>query len=81
MRLLMKAIWRNWKSLVHRINDVIAFVLMALTYVLAVTPVALGFKILRRDLLDRGLGPKDSKTHWQKKKDEKQDISRVQRQY
>ena len=81
MRLLMKAIWRKWKSLVHRINDVIAFVLMAIAYAIAVTPVALGFKILRRDLLDRGLGEPEAQTHWKKRKDEKQDVRRVQRQY
>ena len=80
MRLLFKRMWRRWKKGIHRINDGIAFFLMSFTYFFAVMPVAIGFKILRRDLLDRGLKSVGD-SHWQKKQNEQQDIRRVQRMY
>ena len=80
MRLLLKRMWRRWKGGIHRINDGIAFVLTSFTYFFAVMPVALGFKALRRDLLDRGL-EHEGETYWLQKKNEPQDIRRVQRLY
>ena len=80
MRLLFKRMWRRWKGGLHRINDGIAVVLMTFTYFFAVMPVALGFKVLRSDLLDRGLSH-EGKSYWLKKKNEPQDIRRVQRLY
>ena len=77
----MKSLWRKWKSGVHRINDGIAWVLMSLTFFLAVMPVSLTFKLMRRDLLDRGLGGKDTKTYWLTKKNEPVDVRRAQRQF
>jgi len=53
---------------------------MTFTYVLAVTPIAIGFKIKGTDLLDRGLDDK-RKTYWNPKKEEEQTIKRVQRPY
>ena len=79
MRILLKKMWRRWKAGVHKINDGLAFVLMSLTYILAVTPVAIGFRIRGTDLLDRGL-PK-RKSFWLEKKEEEMSISRVQRPY
>ncbi|MEC7987105.1 MAG: hypothetical protein VX278_18190 [Myxococcota bacterium] len=80
MRLLFKRMWRRWKAGIHRINDGIAFVLMTFTYFFAVMPVALGFKFLRRDLLDRGL-EHEGESYWLEKQNEPQDIRRVQRLY
>ena len=64
MRTFLKHLWRKWKSAVHRINDVIAWVLMSFTYIVALAPVALIFKMMRRDLLDRGLGPEELQSYW-----------------
>ena len=80
MRQLFKTMWRRWKSVVHRLNDGIAFCLMSFTYFFAVMPVALGFKILRRDLLDISL-KNEGPSYWLDKKNESQDIRRVQRLY
>tara|TARA_B100000683_G_C12302394_1_gene478789 strand:- start:344 stop:586 length:243 start_codon:yes stop_codon:yes gene_type:complete len=80
MRLILKKLWRRWKGGIHKINDGLAFVLMTFTYVLAVTPIAIGFKIKGTDLLDRGLDDK-RKTYWNPKKEEEQTIKRVQRPY
>ena len=80
MRIFMKYLWRRWEGVIHSINDVIAFVLMSFTYILAVTPVALFFRIRGTDLLDRGLA-KERKSLWLDKKNEEQNLSRVQRPY
>ena len=80
MRLILKKLWRRWKGGVHKINDGLAFVLMTCTYVVAVTPIAIGFKIRGSDLLDRGLDKK-RKTYWNEKEEEEQTIKRVQRPY
>ena len=79
MSAFFKNLWRNWKSGVHRINSGVAWVLMSLTFFLAVMPVSLVFKLMRRDLLDRGLGEKDRATYWTPKKNESIDIRRAQR--
>ena len=80
---VMKKLWRHWKGVVHRINDVIAFVLMSFTYIVAVTPVALCFKVFNRDPIDRGLGDPRSESYWKAVNNDasKNDIRRVQRQY
>ena len=80
---IMKKLWRGWKNIIHRINDVIAFVLMSFTYLIAVTPVALCFKVVNRDLIDRGLGDPQTESYWKKveREDLANDIRRVQRQY
>ena len=80
MRQLLKYLWRHWKEGIHKINDVLSFVLMTLTYVIAVTPIALGFRLKGTDLLDRGLD-KSKKSYWNEKKEEEQTIKRVQRPY
>ena len=67
----------------HRINDVISFVLMSVTYITAVTPVAVFFRLFNNDALDRGLGDPQSDSYWKpvSKEDSADDIRRVQRQY
>jgi len=80
MRRLLKSLWRRWKGGIHKINDGLAFVLMSITYILAVTPVALGFRVRGTDLLDRGI-PVEKKSFWLPKKEEEQSIKRVQRPY
>ena len=80
MRLILKKLWRRWKSGIHKINDGLAFVLMTFTYVIAVTPIAIGFKVRGSDLLDRGLDS-NRKSYWNTKKEEEQSIKRVQRPY
>ena len=71
--------WRGWKHVTHRINDVISVVLMTFVYVTAVAPVALGFKIARPDPIDRGLGDPRAETWAQPVAMERQDVRRAQR--
>ena len=76
----MKTLWWNWKRSVHKINMVISFVLMVITYWTAVMPVALFFKARGTQLLDREKS--SAKTFWTLKKDKNsQDIRRSQRMY
>ena len=49
----MKALWRTWKGLAHRIIAFQNWVLMAWVYVFAVAPVALAMKLLGRRLVRR----------------------------
>ena len=76
----MKTLWWNWKKSVHKINMVISFVLMGITYWTAVMPVALFFKARGTRLLDRERS--SAKSYWTKKEDrDSQDIRRSQRMY
>ena len=75
----MKRIWWGWKGLVHRLNAFISFVLMAFVYVVAVAPVALGFRIFRPDPTDRGLGDPERTSFWQEVRLGREDIRRAQR--
>lgn len=79
----MKWMWRKWKSAVHRINDVISFVLMTITYLIAVTPVSLIMKAIYRDILDRGLGSPQTESYWLKveRRTDADTTSGAQRQY
>lgn len=76
---LMKSIWRSWKRFTHNINHVISVVLMTFVYVVAVAPVAMGFKIFRPDPIDRGLGDPAAPTYGLPVRIEYQDIRRAQR--
>ena len=49
---VLKTIWRNWKRFAHGLVKGQSWLLMAIGYVVAITPVALFFKIFRPDPLD-----------------------------
>ncbi len=76
---LLKTMWRGWKRITHGINDVISVVLMTFVYVTAVAPVAVGFKIVRPDPIDRGLGDPRADTWAQAVAMTRQDVRRAQR--
>ena len=67
--------------MVHRLNDGVAFVLMSIAFWLAVAPVSIVFRLVRSDILDRGLRAEELNSYWLPVQKEEQDISRVQRQY
>ena len=75
--------WRAWQKAIHSINEVVAFVLMAIAYILAVTPISFFFRIFSPNALDRGLGDPHASTYWKSvvQKENANDIRRVQRQY
>ncbi len=60
----MKAIWRRWKGFAHRLIETQNRFLMGFVYVIAVSPIAGGFKLLRRPMIDRGPADPDAETYW-----------------
>ena len=64
---------------VKSLNKIIAFVLMSFVYIVAVGPVAMGFKVFKPDALDRGLGDPNSDTYALDTRIERQDVRRAQR--
>ena len=76
---LMKRIWWRWKQAVHGINAAISWTLMSIVYWTAMFPVAVGFRLLRPDPTDRGLGDPDAASDWKMPRTERQDIVRAQR--
>ena len=76
---LMKQIWWRWKGLVHRLNAGISVFLMTVVYVVAMMPVAIGFRIFSPDPTDRGLGDPQLTTFWKDVQLGRQDIQRAQR--
>ena len=76
---LLKIIWKRWKRLTHGLNTAISWTLMAITYVIAIGPVAVFFKLTRADLIDRGLGDTEADTYWQRVPPDDQDVRRAQR--
>ena len=80
---LLVSLWRRWQNAIHSINEVVATVLMTLTYVFAVTPVSLIFKVVDSDPIDRGFGDPQANSYWKpvEREADANDIRRVQRQY
>ena len=76
---LLKTIWRSWKKAVHGLNAAISFTLMALVYWFALLPVAVGFRLFKRDALDRGPGDATALTAWTPIRSPREDIRRAQR--
>lgn len=76
---VMKSMWRAWKGFTHNLNHVISVVLMTFVYVVAVAPVAIGFKIFRPDPIDRGLGDPAADSYGRSVQMKGQDIRRAQR--
>ena len=80
---LLVSLWRRWQNAIHGINEVVATVLMTLTYVFAVTPVSLIFRLVDSDPIDRGFGDPQATSYWKpvERDADANDIRRVQRQY
>ena len=76
---VMRWLWWRWKDFVHVLNTLIGFFLMTVVYVVAMAPVALGFKIFRPDPTDRGLGEPGRASYWMDVQLESQDIRSAQR--
>lgn len=60
---LRKPIYLGWLYAAYPIGWVISHVVMGIIYYLVITPIALVFKIMGRDALQRGID-KGAKTYW-----------------
>lgn len=58
-------IYEIWKRFIEAIGTVWTAVILSLVYALSIGPISIVMKLLRRDLLDRKLGPEPSfwRTH------------------
>ena len=66
---LFQAMWRRQKRFIHGIIYWQNWILMAVTYVVAVTPVALFLKAFRRPMLDVTPPDPRKKSYWIERKD------------
>ena len=77
---LMKRVWRAWKRLAHRLISAQNFVLMALVYWLALAPVAIALKLVRKRVVDEA-PPTPEGTFWQERKSGPMDMERAGRMF
>ena len=63
----MKAIWRAWKGVAHKIISAQNFVLMTGVYWLAVAPVAIAMKLFRHKLVNRPEVSEQESSYWESK--------------
>ena len=66
---LFKALWRRQKRFIHGIIYWQNWILMAVVYVVAVTPVALVMKLFRRPMLDVTPPDFERKSYWVERTD------------
>ena len=77
----MKAIWRRWKGFAHHLINYQNRFLMGVVYVTAVAPVAMGFKLLGRKMIDRGPADPEAETYWQTRTEPPLDMARAARMF
>lgn len=78
---LFKRMWIGWNVAVRGIFVVQNALLMGVAYFAGVGPVALGLRLLRRDLLDRGPAVSGAATHWHRRDGRPMDMDRASRQF
>lgn len=62
---LFKRMWVAWNDrVVRNINTVLSAVLMGVAYFVGLGPVAIGFRLSGRPLLDRAPGVPGAATYW-----------------
>lgn len=76
---VLKRIWRGWKRFAHGLVKGQSWLLMAIGYFLAITPVALFFKVFRPDPLDQAQANPGLPSYGKPVRGEPQDIRRAQR--
>jgi hypothetical protein len=78
---LLVGLWRGLQRFTHGIFGAMTYAAMSFVYWAVVGPVALGFKLLRPDPTDRGLGDRLADSYSQEVKRPAEDIRRAQRPY
>ncbi len=76
---VLKRIWRAWKSFAHALVKGQSWILMAIAYIVAITPVALGFKLFKPDPLDEAAADPKLPTYGRPVRARLQDIRSAQR--
>ena len=81
MLALHKAIWRAWKGFSHKLMAAQNAVLMAGVYLLAITPVAIFFKLTGKRLVHPPAVDPNAESYWEKRDDEPFDMDKAQRMF
>jgi hypothetical protein len=76
---LFKAMWRAQHAFLHGLIQTQNRILMAVTYLIAIAPVALVFKLMGKRLLPEV--PRDAESYWIPRDDGPLDMDRAQRMF
>lgn len=78
---LFQAMWRRQKRFVHGIIYWQNWILMAVVYVVAVTPVALMMRLFRKPMLDVTLPDRQKKSYWSERTEGPMTWERARRRF
>lgn len=78
---LFKRMWMGWNGVAKHILTAQNVVLMGFTYVVALGPVALWFRLTRRQLVDRGPADPKAESYWQPRSGKPMTMDEAARQF
>jgi hypothetical protein len=61
---LFKRMWAGWNVFARALMRAQSFVLMLVTWVVGIGPVAIALRLMGRDMLDRAPPDGKARTHW-----------------
>ena len=78
---LLRRAWLGWGAFTRGLLRAQNALAMTLAWLLAIAPAALAFRIMGRDLLDRGPPPQGRADHWHARNDGPMDMKRASRMF
>lgn len=78
---LFRRMWVGWNVAVRGFFGVQSAVLMGVAYFVGLGPVAVGMRLLGRDLLDRGPGAPGASSYWLPRDGRPMDMKAAARQF
>jgi hypothetical protein len=77
----LRRAWLGWGAFTRGLLRAQNALAMTLAWIIAIAPAALAFRILGRDLLDRGPPPPGRTDHWHPRSDGPMDMKRASRMF
>lgn len=78
---LFKQMWLGWNRAVKGIFWLQNTVVMTVTFVVGVAPVAIGLKLIGKKMMDKGPPPPDAKSYWVERDPEPISMDKASRQF
>ena len=78
---LFKVMWDRWQGVAAGIMTVQNTILMGVAYILGVGPVALGFRLLGRQLIDRAPAAPGAASYWHARSGKNITMTEANRQF